>query len=140
MTFKNSPYYNTLKFKEIHLEFGNYYFCDHFVIAEINEGIDFTWDNILNVAMLITEYYGNNVKVGYISNRVNSYSNDPRLWSVFEDNYNFIVANAIVSYNRFGGFNADLEKYLTKSIIKRCTSLKEAIEWMISLKEFSSIN
>lgn len=86
--------------------------------------------------MMVVEHYSNNPKLGYISNRVNSYSVDPGLWDKFHNTYNMIVASAIVSYNKFGSLNAEIEKRLTYKSTKRCTNLNDAIEWIVNLKEF----
>lgn len=138
MKFEESAHAKHIAYKKIELEFGNFFFCEKFVIGEISEDIDYSWDKIETVAMLIVEYYGSKPKIGYISNRINSYSNDPRLWTQFHDTYDLIIANAIVSYTKFSHLNADIEKLLTSKSTKRCFSLDEAIEWMLNLEEFKS--
>jgi hypothetical protein len=136
--FEESAHAKNIAYKKIELEFGNFFFCEKFVIGEISEDIDYSWDKIETVAMLIVEYYGSKPKIGYISNRINSYSNDPRLWTQFHDTYDLIIANAIVSYTKFSHLNADIEKLLTSKSTKRCFSLDEAIDWMLNLEEFKS--
>lgn len=136
MIFETSEPASIFKHHKLTLDFGVFYFCDRFIIVEINEGIDYTWDKIEIVAMMVVEHYGNNPKLGYISNRVNSYSVDPGLWDKFHNTYNMIVASAIVSYNKFGSLNAEIEKRLTYKSTKRCTNLNDAIEWIVNLKEF----
>lgn len=138
LNFETSHLASIYQHHKLTLDFGLFYFCDHFVIGEINEGIDYNWEKVETLAMMIVEHYGNNPKLGYISNRVNSYSVNPKLWDKFHNTYYFIVANAIVSYNKFGSLNANLEKMLTKQSTKRCSSLEEAIEWITNLKEFKS--
>lgn len=138
MKFEESVHAQNLDYKKFELEFGNFFFCDRFVIGEIFEDVDYSWDKIETVAMLIVEYYGNNPKIGYISNRINSYSIDPRLWTQFHDTYDMIIANAIVSYTKFSHLNAHIEKLLNSKSTKRCFSLDEAIDWMFNLKEFKS--
>ena len=138
MKFEESVFAKNLAYKKIELEFGNFFFCEKFVIGEIFEDIDYSWDKIEMVAMLIVEYYGSQPKLGYISNRINSYSNDPRLWTQFHETYDLIIANAIVSYTKFSHLNADIEKLLTSKSTKRCFSLDQAIEWMLNLEEFKS--
>lgn len=138
MTFENSELASTYKHQRLDLDFGVFFFCENFVIGEIAEGIDYKWDQIEILAMLIVEYYGNNPKIGYISNRVNSYSVDPRLWTQFHDTYDFVVANALVSYSKFSSLNADIEKLLTSKSTKRCNCLDEAIEWITNLEEFKN--
>lgn len=85
----------------------------------------------------VVEFYGTNIKVGYISNRVNSYCMNPQTWDIVQKKYNLIFAGAIVSYNSITFMNASIEKQFSKISIKRCLSLEEAIQWIKSLKEFS---
>ncbi|PWK17363.1 hypothetical protein [Xanthomarina spongicola] len=137
MNFENSKYPNLLQYSKVEFSFGTYFFFDNFVISELNEGIHFDWLKIQEVISAISEYYDDNFKIGYISNRINSYSLVPQLWIDFYKEYNFIVAGAIVAYNDFNYMNATLEKHFSKNSIKRCNSLEEAIEWMSKLKEFN---
>jgi hypothetical protein len=136
--FDKSEYAQKYNYQKIELEFGEFFFCEKFVIGEIFEDVDFSWDKIETVAVLIVEYYGNTPKIGYISNRINSYSNDPRLWAKFHETYDLVIANAIVSYTKFSHLNADIEKRLTIKSTKRCFSLEDAITWMLNLEEFKN--
>ena len=40
-------------------------------------------------AFELLDYYGEKIKLGYISNRVHSYSIDPHLWKRFNDEFGF---------------------------------------------------
>lgn len=136
MTFENSKYFNLLKHSKIEFSFGNFYLFDKFIISEINEGIHFDWDKIQQVIAALIDYYGSNLKIGYISNRVNPYSIEPQLWIRFQRDYGFIVASAMVSYTELNYINASIEKRFSEMSIKRCGSLDEAINWIKNLKEF----
>lgn len=136
MTFENSIFAKQLNFKKISLSFGNFYLLDNFTIAEINEGIHLDWNKIEELINHLVLYYGEDIRIGYLTNRVNSYSIEPQSWIKFEKEYGFIVASAIVVYNDFAFINATLEKQFAKSSIKRCNSLDQAISWMQNLKEF----
>ena len=83
------------------------------------------------------EYYVDTLKIGYISNRINSYSIEPQLWTTIGEEFDFLVAGAIVIYNKISYVNASIEKRFSKNSIKRCKSLDEAINWINNLKEFS---
>jgi hypothetical protein len=83
-----------------------------------------------------SEDINNDIKIGYIANRINSYSFEPQLWIDFNNDYDFIVASAAVTYSDFGYLNSSLEKHFFKKSLKRCRSLDEAIEWMMELDEF----
>lgn len=137
MNFENSKYFNLLKHSKIEFSFGTFFFLDKFVVSELNEGIHFDWSKIEEVISAIAEHYGDDFKIGYISNRIKSYSIVPQHWINFHKEYNFIVASAIVSYNDFNYMNATIEKHFSKNSIKRCNDLDEAINWIENLKEFN---
>ena len=136
MRFEDSKYSQNLDYKKVTLSSGNFYFLKKIVIAEINEGVHYDWNKTMEWSQIAIEYYGNDIKIGYISNRVNPYSIDPQLYTTFDEEYGFVVASAIVIYNDISYVNASIEKKFSKNRIKRCRSLKEAIEWIGNLKEF----
>ena len=138
MRFEDSKYFQLIATKKIEFPFGNFYISDKILISEINEGVHFDWDKILQVIDVIYDYFGSYKKIGYISNRIYSYSIEPQLWLKFHEEYDFIVATATVSYNDFNYMNATIEKLFTKSSLKRCSDLDEAIEWIQNLEEFKS--
>ncbi len=137
MRFEESGYYNSVKPYKLELPFGNFYLCEKFFISELNEGIHFDWDKIENVMSELIKFYGKGAKLGYIPNRVNSYSVNPHYWDKVDKEYNMIVASAIVFYSPMTMMNATLEKQFFKKSMKRCRSLSEAIEWMTNLDEFN---
>lgn len=136
MKFENSEF-SKLNHYKVEMTFGNFYLFEKFFISEINEGVHFDWEMIKTVMTEVVEFYGTNAKVGYISNRVNSYSMNPQTWDKVRKKYNLIFAGAIVSYNNITFMNASIEKQFSKTSIKRCLSLEEAIQWIKSLKEYS---
>ncbi len=137
MTFENSKYFNVLKHSKVEFSFGKFYLFDKFIISEINEGIHFDWDKIQQVIAVLIDYYGSNLKIGYISNRVNPYSIEPQLWIRFQRDFGFIVASAMISYTELNYINASIEKRFSEISIKRCGSLDEAINWTKNLKELN---
>lgn len=138
MKFEDSKYASQLNYSKVQFSFGNFYFFDNFVISELNEGIHFSWEKIQEVIGYFFEHYGNDFKIGYISNRVNAYSIEPQLWKRFYDEYDFIIASAMVNYTDLGYLNTTIEKHFSKKSIKRCHSLDQAINWLLNLKEFKS--
>lgn len=138
MYFEDDPISKNLKYQKLEFSFGNYYFCEQFVVSEIYEGIHLDWDKILEVVGAAMDYYGNTIKIAYISNRMESYSVEPQLWLRFQQEFGFIVAVANVTYNDFGYLSATFEKAFTKLSLKRCSSLEEAFGWVYQLSEFSS--
>ncbi len=134
MKFENSSFFELKHFK-LEMPFGNFYLLETFFIAEINEGVHFDWDMIKKVMEHVVDFYGKDAKVGYISNRVHSYSMNPQTWNKVQKKYDMISVGAIVSYNSFNFMNASLEKKFSKVIhINPCHNLKEAIEvvWQTS--------
>lgn len=137
MKFENSEYAK-LKYSKIERPFGVFYLLDTFFISELNEGIHFEWEMIKDVMHDVVNYYGKYAKLGYVSNRVNSYSINPNHWNKVDKEYNIIVASAIVIYNDMTLMNATLEKRFFNKSLKRCNKLSEAIEWMYGLEELKS--
>ena len=137
MKFQDSEYFNNLKHTKVEMPFGVFYFCEKYFLSELNEGVHFDWDMIELVMSKLIEFYGEDAKLVYIPNRINSYSINPHYWDKVDKKYNIIIASAIVSYNNMTFMNATLEKRFFKKSIKRCESLNEAIEWTMNLKEFN---
>ena len=135
MTFENSNYFNILEHKLIELDFGKFYLFEKFMIAEINAGIHFDWKNIETLISFLVEHYGENINIGYISNRVHSYSFDPNSWIKFEKDFAFVSAGAVVIYDSISKLNANIEKQLMNKSLKQFLSLDEAINWIINLDE-----
>lgn len=136
MKFENSKYSKRLGYKKVEFSFGSLYVTKHFVISELNEGIHVDHSTASELIGRFTDDIQKGIKIGYIANRMNSYSFEPQLWLDFNNEYDFLVATAIVSYNDFSYLNSSLEKHFFQKSLKRCTSLDEAIEWMLSLEEF----
>ncbi|MEH6537453.1 MAG: hypothetical protein V7719_13730 [Psychroserpens sp.] len=136
MKFENSKYSKLLEYKKVGFTFGNLYITKHFAISELNEGIHVDFTMVSELINKFSEEISNDIRIGYIANRINSYSFEPQLWLDFNNEYDFLVASAVVTYSDFGYLNSSLEKHFFKKSLKRCRSLEEAIEWMIALEEF----
>jgi hypothetical protein len=138
MNFEKSNYFKLLKHEKLSLSFGDFYLLDNFIIAEFYEGIHFDWDKIQVLASELIRHYGYELKLGYISNRINPYSIDPHLWTNFDQEFGFIIASAIVVYDDISYMNATLEKQFTSNSLKRCSSIEEALLWMQNIDEFKN--
>lgn len=136
MKFEDSEYFK-LEHLKLEKPFGNFFLCNKFFISEFDEGVHCDWKMVQNVVDEIIGLRENNSILAYISNRVNSYSMDPQIWFKVHEEYDFIIASAIVSYNNMTFMNASLEKSFFKKSMKRCLSLEEAIDWISNLKEFN---
>ena len=80
------------------------------------------------------KYYGEEARLGYIPNRVNSYSVNPNYWTKVDKNYEIIAASAIVYYNYSNAINAQIEERFYQKPMKLFSNLEEAITWMQSLE------
>ncbi|GAA4808918.1 hypothetical protein [Litoribaculum gwangyangense] len=137
MKFEDSIYYKSLNPPKLEFPFGNYYLLEKFVVAELFEGVHFDWEKTKLLIGRIVDFYGENPKIGFISNRINHYSIDPQNWLKWEKEYGFVVASAIVIYNSSNLMNASIEKKFANRRIKSCQSITEAIDWMLNLEELS---
>ena len=136
MTFENSKYSKLYDYKKVEFSFGTLYTTKHFVISELNEGVHVDYTIVSEIISNFSEEIKKGARIGYIANRINSYSFEPQLWLDFNNEYDFMVASAVVNYSDFGYLNASLEKHFFKKSLKRCHSLEEAIEWISGLEEF----
>ncbi|WP_299228712.1 hypothetical protein [uncultured Psychroserpens sp.] len=139
MKFENSKYSDLLEYKKISLPYGNFYITKMFIISELKEGIHVDHAMVSEIISKFSDEITIGLKVGYIANRINSYSFDPQLWLDFNNDHDFLIATAIISYNELNYMNATIEKQFFKKSLKRCHSLEEAIEWMQGLEEFELI-
>ena len=116
---------------------GTYYLFDTFVIAEMKEGIVYTWeDHARQIVEELTHLYDHNGEnIVYISNRVNSYSTRPSDWIKFYRSDFKLRAYGIVSYSKKSLMTAVMEKIFMRNRFQSFTSLDDAIAWAKSLTE-----
>jgi len=133
---ENSSYIN-LKHKKVVFPFGEFYFFENFIIGELYDGIHFDFINALIVIEEIYKYYQKDFKIVYIANRINSYSTDPQTWTNLqkEVGVDFLIAAALIVYNDISFKVAAVEKQISKTYLKRCVSLDEAINWALNIVE-----
>lgn len=134
MKFESTDFFKNSHFK-LEMDFGNYYLFENYFVGELNEGVHFDWKKTQLVVQELMSFYGDNCKIGFISNRVNRYSVDPQNWTNVEKKYNIINASAIITYNLATQHNASLEKHFSNIKIKQCFTIEEAIKWMTSYQE-----
>jgi len=134
MKFEDSKYFNLKHFK-LKKPFGNFYFLESFILSELNEGVHFDWNKVEEIAIEVVKFYGINVKVGHVSNRINSYSVDPSVWTKLDEKYSILTTSTIVSYNEMTLMNASIEEVFSKNNIKHCISLEEGTEWILNFNK-----
>ncbi|MDN3492090.1 hypothetical protein [Winogradskyella bathintestinalis] len=140
MTFENSKYSKRFAYTKEVFSFGILYATKYFVVSELNEGIHVDYDIASEIISRFSSKINDDTKIVYVANRFNSYSSNPQLWVDFNNDYDFLIASAIVSYSDFSYLNASLEKQFFNKSLKRCNSLDEALEWALNLKEFKNVN
>jgi len=127
MKVENSKYIY-LNHQKNEFYFGKFYFFENFIIGELNDGIHFDLIKVLQVIDKIYNYYGKDFKIVYIANRINSYSTEPQTWSKLQKTgSDFLLAAILIIYNDVGFKVAAVEKQLSKTYLKRCNNLDEAI-------------
>ena len=116
---------------------GTYYLFDTFVIAEMKEGIVYTWeDHARQIVEELTHLYDHNGEnIVYISNRVHSYSTRPSDWIKFYRSDFKLRAYGIVSYSKKSLMTAVMEKIFMRNRFQSFTSLDDAIAWAKRLTE-----
>ncbi|MEL6810531.1 MAG: hypothetical protein AAFP76_04280 [Bacteroidota bacterium] len=124
------------KYREkLSLDSGNYYIFDKFVIGEVNEGEHFDWETAKVVIQRVYLHFGTtDIKVSYISNRINSYSVQPKDWLIFFKERHKIKSIAVVAYNKMGMMSVVLERIFSKAPIRKFDNLDKAIHWVLNGK------
>ncbi|NRR90767.1 hypothetical protein HSX10_04215 [Winogradskyella undariae] len=137
MKFEYSKYSKHVAYEKVEFSFGIFYATKYFLLSELNEGIHVDYDIAGQIVSRFSDYIDKGIKICYISNRINSYSIKPQIWAEFNNEYDTFIASAIVTYTDFSYLNASLEKQFFNKSLKRCKSLDEAIEWVMSLEELN---
>lgn len=120
--------------KEITYPFGKVEIHENYVIWVMNEGITVKPeynDYLLNIA---TKYYVNK-KFGYITNRVNSYSVDPRVYFETSKIENLVAFAVVSKEDDIKASTTEVEKIFLKKPFQHFKSLEEATNWVDSIVE-----
>lgn len=133
ISIKDSIFYSEVK-KEMNLPYGDFYFFDGFIVSEIFEGINFSWEEAKPVVYEATSFYGGDGReLIYISNRINKYSVKPLDWLNFAS-YSFKLRGyAVVNYSEAASINSILESMFVKSKFKTFKDLMDAMQWAADL-------
>lgn len=116
--------------KDVHVSNnGIYYFFDSYIIAEINEGVTYTWDSAQDIIKAAYEFYGKESSICYITNRVNKYAVNPSDWLKFFKNEHDLNGYAIVSKSEIGWANSIIERMFLSTKVDRFTDLYDAVNW-----------
>ncbi len=124
---------NTSLLKKCDLKIGSFYFYEHYVVSEINEGVTVTYENALHMLELAKTYYGNTTPFVYISNRKNSYSFDPTAHFKTTAMFPNLRGYATVIYNPINEKVAKMEQSFMNKPAHIFKTLEEAIAWVEEL-------
>ncbi|MUU77278.1 hypothetical protein [Winogradskyella endarachnes] len=100
---------------------------DNHIITTINDGEHIVVEQH-KVLLDVAQTYFKNSNFFYLSNRINSYSLDPKVYYQVSKIEN-LVGLAIISDNNKAIGNAQIEKLFYNKPYKIFSNMKEAIEW-----------
>jgi len=131
---ENSVFRGTYRIKLI-LGFGEFYVFDKFIIGEVYEGQHVGWDSVKILIDKVYEHFeSTDIDIAYISNRIHSYSLQPKDWLNFYRERHKIKSFSIVSYNKLGAMNIALERIFSKAPINNFPNLEAAVDWVLNGK------
>ena len=116
--------------KKIELSYGKFYFLKNVIVSEIDEGVVFDFTKAKPVIEEAIKFYGRNARLGYVSNRINTYSVAPQDWNKFYNERYCIRAMALVAYTPMGQTNIMIEQLFIKNRVERFNSLEFAVHWI----------
>jgi len=91
MRIAESPYNDKYE-KKVTTSSGDYYFFNKFIVSEISTGVHFNWEIGKEIIELAYKHYGEDIRVAYISNRVNDYSVNAQDWLKFFNERHYLGA------------------------------------------------
>lgn len=129
MRLELTRYYKENSSYKLKLSFGTFYLFSKFYVAEINEGVHLSYNKLKVIFQEITDFYGKNAKIVCIANRVNTYSTEPIVFNILDDEFPILKASAFVTYSDKAFKVSTLEKIIIKNNVLRFRSLAEALHW-----------
>jgi len=129
MKIELTRYYKENSNFKLKLSFGTFYLFKKFYVAEINEGVHLNYNKLRVIFQEITNFYGNTAKIVCVANRVNSYSTEPVVFNILDDEFPILKAAAFVSYSTSNQRVATVEQIIIKNKVIKFTSLPEALFW-----------
>ncbi|HIB36326.1 MAG TPA: hypothetical protein EYO36_01955 [Mesonia sp.] len=116
------------------LYFGNFYFFDNFIVAEMHKGVFFDWKKATIVIELAEAFYGENSIPHYISNRKNKYFVNPADWTNFFQLGYKIKSYIVIHKTKSSLFNFKFEKMFFKGKTLQFYNLHNAVTWINSFE------
>jgi hypothetical protein len=115
------------------LEVGSFYFYKNHIVAEVKEGVAFTYEKAFRILELGKAYYGNKTPFVYISNRVNSYSFNPTAHYKTQAMFPNLKGYAVVTYDEVNQEIAELEQTFLNKPVAIFHNLEHALKWVEEL-------
>ncbi len=124
---------NTALIRRHDLGVGSFFFYKNYIVAEVKEGIAFTFENAYQILELGKVYYGSTTPFVYISNRVNSYSFNPTSHFKTQAMFPNLRGYAVVIYDEMNQEIAEMEQTFLNKPVAIFHKLKDALNWVEEL-------
>ena len=105
---------------------GKVFLFKNIVLLEINSGVHLTFDNTQSFIKKIKSFYAKKSAVGFISNRVNTYSSEVLDYKKLFNKLLMIKTFSIVYYNLQTAYNIEIEKKISNVPFVGFKNLTEA--------------
>jgi len=113
------------------LDSGNFYIFEHYIIGEVHEGQHIDWADAKVLLERVYEHFGtSDIDMSYISNRINSYSVQPKDWLNFYRERHKVKSISVVAYNKIGLMNIALERLFSKAPYRKFINLESAVAFV----------
>jgi len=117
------------------LKSGDLYFYDDFFISEINEGVVITHIEVVEVINLVHKHFSFNKPYGLISHHLYAYSINLVDVLSLKNEFQFLIANAVVAYSEITLKNFEIEKQLLGFKGSAFFNMEDAINWTLKIIE-----
>ena len=124
--------------KVYNLDFGNIICYDFYMVAILNEGIEFKKEENDQLLKISRDHFKNK-EYGFISYRLNSYSVDPLVYKTSSQEAN-MKAVAIVCSDEIKRLSYSIEKLFYSKDLEHFHELQNAIEWIKTKLESYSVS
>ncbi|WP_405370394.1 MULTISPECIES: hypothetical protein [unclassified Nonlabens] len=139
ISIKNTIFYSEV-LKELNYHFGDFYFFEGFVVSEIKEGVNFSWDYAKIVIHEVSQYYNTKGKeIVYLSNRIHNYNVKPVDWLKYTMHAFKLKGYGIVVNSNVGRKNALFESIFIPTRFKTFTSTLDGIQWAAQINEVDEV-
>lgn len=121
---------NRTLIKKYILDVGDFYFYENYMVAEVKEGIAFSFENAAEMLKVAKMHYSNTTPFVYISNRTNSYSFNPTSHFKTAPMFPNLKGFASVTYDPINNEIAEMEQSFLNKPSRNFYNLEDAINWV----------